>query len=214
MSPAFPGANAPSLSHDDLMRLPIRQYEGEVVVVRQAQEVAPALARLTGEAILGFDTETRPAFRRGEKHPPALVQLAGAGCVVLFQVRHVGVPPPLVALLSAPAPVKAGVAVRDDLLALQEMAPFGPAGFVDLGDVARRAGLRVHGLRNLAAALLGFRVSKSAQTSNWGRPELEPRQIRYAATDAWVSRELCVRFADAGLLPALGGGATTARNGV
>ena len=66
---------------------------------------------------------------------------------------------------------------------------------VDLAALARARGIKAQGLRSLAASLLGFRISKSAQCSNWERDELSPQQIRYAATDAWVGRELYARLA-------------------
>jgi ribonuclease D len=82
------------------------------------------------------------------------------------------------------------VALNHDIKKLKELGAFKPAGFVDLGDVARQAGIKNHGLRGLAAVLLGFRISKQAQVSNWERKNLTPEQVTYAATDAWVSREL------------------------
>jgi ribonuclease D len=91
------------------------------------------------------------------------------------------------------------VAVRDDIKALQRLLPFLPAGFVDLGTCARSAGLETSGLRSLAANLLDARISKNAQCSNWGSKNLTQQQIRYAATDAWISRELYTCMRDLGV---------------
>jgi len=159
-----------------------------------------ALAALTAETLLGFDTETRPAFRKGQSFTPALVQLAGATCVYLFQLNRVPFDDALAGLLANPGIVKAGVAVRDDIKALQALTDFEPGGFLDLGDQARDLGLRTNGLRNLSANFLGFRISKGAQRSNWDTATLTPKQVNYAATDAWVSRELCLRLATLGLV--------------
>jgi ribonuclease D len=98
--------------------------------------------------------------------------------------------PALCRLLANPQIVKAGVALDRDVQELNKLAPFTPAGFVDVGELAKRAGCMHHGLRGLATLLLGFRVSKSSQTSNWANATLTPAQIEYAATDAWVGREL------------------------
>jgi ribonuclease D len=61
---------------------------------------------------------------------------------------------------------------------------------MDLGNIAKKAGIKNHGLRGLAAVLLGLRISKGAQTTNWARDVLTRQQIQYAATDAWVGRKL------------------------
>ena len=95
--------------------------------------------------------------------------------------------------------VKAGVAVRDDIAGLKKLYNFKAGAFVDLGQVSSELKMQTHGLRNLAANLLGFRISKSAQCSNWAKDELLPKQIIYAATDAWVSRELYLAFARLGV---------------
>jgi ribonuclease D len=145
---------------------------------------------LRREPLLGFDTETRPSFRKGEKHPPALVQLALEERVWVVQLRKTGLTEELAALLADPRVLKAGVGTRDDLRALQEVRPFEPAGFVDLGDLAKTRGLAERGVRSLAQRFLGGRISKGTQTSNWGAPVLTKRQLRYAATDAWACYKL------------------------
>jgi ribonuclease D len=96
--------------------------------------------------------------------------------------------------------VKTGVALRDDVRELWRIREFAPAGFLDLSETAGRLQLRTNGLRNLAANLLGFRISKRAQCSNWARRELTPKQIVYAATDAWISRELYIHLRSHGLI--------------
>ena len=93
-------------------------------------------------------------------------------------------------ILTDAAIIKAGVAPSFDLHSLQELAPFSPAGFVDLSTMARQRAIKNHGLRGLAALVCGVRISKSARTSNWANPQLSPQQIQYAATDAWISREI------------------------
>ncbi len=166
--------------------MPAGRWEGEVLLVRREEDIVPALARLRGKPVLGFDTETRPSFRRGVSYPPALVQLACADCAVLFQVGRIGLPEGLKALLSDASVVKAGVAVGRDVQDLQAFSFFQPGGFVELGDLAERAGLKARGLRGLAAEVLGLRIAKGQRTSNWARDVLTSSQVTYAATDAWI----------------------------
>jgi ribonuclease D len=187
--PGRPGFDR-RMNKDEINACPMQQWEGPVSVVRTGTELAAAMDRLAGESLLGFDTETRPAYKVGESYLPSLLQLAGATEVFIFQLKALGLAPPLRELLADPAVVKAGVGLDYDHRELAKLSHFRAGGFVDLGDLAKRAEIKNHGLRGLAAVLLGFRISKGAQTSNWANEVLAPHQIRYAATDAWVGRQL------------------------
>ncbi len=178
------------MQKDEINERPIRRYEGKIHLIRSASELPAAVSQLEKESILGFDTETRPAYRKGESYPPALLQLAGENEVYIFQLRFTGLPGPLLGILANPNIIKAGVSLNYDIRELRNMAQFEPGGFVDIGELAKKNGIQNHGLRGLAAVLLGFRISKSAKTTNWDRSELMQGQILYAATDAWVGREL------------------------
>lgn len=181
--------------------MPLRRYEGPITVVRTEKQRTRALKEMEGETLLGFDTETRPVFKKGRKPgPPSLIQLATAERAYVFQINILSLCNGMCDLLADEDIIKTGVAVRDDILGLQRLADFKPAGFIDLSDVTAKAKMQTHGLRNMAANLLGFRISKSAQCSNWAKDKLTPQQINYAATDAWVSRELYVALADLGLI--------------
>ncbi|MCL2459018.1 MAG: 3'-5' exonuclease domain-containing protein 2 [Desulfobulbus sp.] len=182
------------MSTEAINALPLACWQGTIHCVRTAEEAEEAAVRLASANLLGFDTETRPAFRKGQKFAPSLLQLAAEDEVVLVQLERTGLPVPLRELLENPAIVKAGVAPDFDLKKLQELHPFRPAGFVDLARMASARGIRHHGLRGLAAVVCGLRISKSARTSNWASPQLTPRQVRYAATDAWIGREIYLRL--------------------
>ena len=182
--------------------LPIRRYEGEVCLVATPQDMARALADIRQESVIGFDTETRPAFKKGESHLPCLVQAATARTVYLFQLRQLDVFQVLAELLAEPRTVKVGVALANDLRPLRQLFPFMEQNVLDLGVVARRCSLTQTGLRNLAGIFLGFRIPKGARTSNWAAPHLSAAQITYAATDAWACRELFLQFQSLGLVPA------------
>jgi len=188
-----------SVSREEVNALPIRRYEGEVRVVSAPQDLAPALADILQEAVVGFDTETRPAFRPGESYPPSLAQVATARGVYLFQVRHREAAAAVAQMLASAHVVKAGVGLADDLKALKKLVEFSERSIVDLGAVATRHGLKQTGVRNLTGLFLGFRIPKGTKTSNWARSQLTSQQIAYAATDAWACRELYLRFSTLGL---------------
>ena len=197
----IPEAHLRAFTKDDINALPLRRYEGPVEVVRTDAQRVKAIKEMAGETLLGFDTETRPVFRKGKKPgPPSLVQLATRDVVYVFQIGVLPMCNGLCDLLADDRIIKTGVAVRDDILGLQRLAEFAPARFVDLSDISARANMQTHGLRNLAANLLGFRISKSAQCSNWAKDKLSPQQVNYAATDAWISRELYLAFDRLGLI--------------
>jgi len=192
---------AQRLSKAEINELPLRQYNGPIHLIQNSADAKQAASTLSAETLLGFDTETRAAFRAGDRYSPSLLQLAGADAVFLFQLELTGLIPELCEILSDPDIVKAGVAIRDDLKELRKLAPFQPAGFVELASCAKKAKISNLGLRGLGALLLGFRISKGAQVSNWAKQKLTPGQIAYAATDAWVGREIYLSMDRRGLIP-------------
>ena len=187
------------LSKEAINSLPLFHYEGKVTLVRAPKELEAAVSRLSREKVLGFDTETPPAFRKGKSHAPTLVQLAGSREVVLFPFKWQPLGSGLISLFENPGITKTGVAVHDDMRFLAKIAPFKPQSVIDLSVVAQSNKIENLGLRGLAALFLGLRISKSEQCSNWGNIELSPRQIRYAATDAWASRAIYLAMNDLGL---------------
>jgi ribonuclease D len=183
-----------SISRDALNELPIRRYAGPVHVVARHSELEPAMQDILAEGVVGFDTETRPAFRPGESYLPSLVQFATASAVYLLRVQQPDLFEATREILASERIVKAGVSVTDDLRNLKRLFEFEARSVVDLGQIAERVGLRQTGLRNLAGMFLGARIPKGAKTTNWAARHLTPQQIVYAATDAWVCRELYMRF--------------------
>ena len=190
---------ARSISREDMAKLPIRRYEGRVCVVATREDLEEARSDFREESVVGLDTETRPAFKKGESHLPCLVQVAAARAVYLFQLRRTEVHPVLAELLADPRIVKAGVSLKDDMRALKKVFAFEENNLLDLGQVARAGGSGQTGVRNLAGIFLGFRIPKGTSTSNWAARALSVKQIAYAATDAWVCRELVLKFRALGL---------------
>lgn len=189
------------LSCEEINAMPLCHYEGAVQVIRSLDDWKRALPDLRSADLLGFDTETRPSFRKGRRNSPALIQLATGTAVYLVQLAFLPFGPHIVEILANPDQVKAGVGIRDDMRDLAKVYDFEPAGLVDLGGVARAHKLPSQGLRTLAANFFGWRISKGSQCSNWSLMELTPRQIAYAATDAWIGRLIFLRMCEMGLIP-------------
>jgi len=182
------------LEKQEINALPLKAYGGEIFIINTLQDVKTSCSILQKENILGFDTETRPAFHKGEYYAPSIIQLAGEKSVYIFQLHQVGFCNPLKQLLSNRGVLKCGVAIGRDLSELNLLSEFIPRGFIDLGELARKSLVPHHGLRGLAAYFLHFRISKQAQISNWNIKTLKKKQIIYAATDAWLGRELYLKF--------------------
>lgn len=168
----------------------MRAYDGPIHLINEREQLAGAIEKIAAEKIIGFDTETRPAFERGVVYPPALLQLATAHEAYVFQFQALGGLGLLREVLEDGGMIKAGVAISDDIKQLNDCWKFKPRNFIEIGTMAREMGFKQTGLRSLAGLLLGFRISKKEQRSNWARANLSRSQIVYAATDAWVSREL------------------------
>ena len=184
-----------SISREELASLPIRRYEGEVRLLETAQALEREAAAIRREGVLGFDTETRPAFRKGESYPPSLVQLAGEAVVWIFPLQRLDCSTALKTIFEHPSVVKAGIGVADDLKQMKKLFAFEEANVVDVGALARRQGVEQTGLRNLGGIVLGYRIPKGSRTSNWGAARLTRQQIAYAAMDAWAARALYLRLA-------------------
>ena len=185
---------AREISRAEMGALPIRRYEGPVHVVAGHPDLQQAMQDIVRERVVGFDTETRPAFSPGESYLPSLVQFATASAVYLLQAQQQDLFGAMREILSSEKIVKVGVSVTDDMRNLKKLFEFDERSVVDLGKVAKRHGLKQTGVRNLAGIFLGTRIPKGAKTTNWAARRLTPRQIAYAATDAWTCRELYLRF--------------------
>jgi ribonuclease D len=179
-----------TITPEEINKLPLRSFEGKTVVVSEPEDLPKILKEIEKHPVVGFDTETRPSFKKGQVYQVSLLQLAIPGKAFLIRVNHTGVTKEITDLFENENVIKAGVGIRDDLKALQKHRKFEPANCFDLSTLAKQAGLQVESVKKLAALLLGFRISKSAQTSNWEAPTFTQKQIEYAATDAWVCLEL------------------------
>ena len=187
-------ATAQSISREEMSALTIQRYEGLVRLVASRADIRRATNDICRERIVGFDTETRPAFKSGESYLPSLVQFATADAVYLFRVQQQDCSAAMREIFSSNKITKVGVSVNDDLSNLRKLFEFEETKVLDLGKIAKSHGLKQTGVRNLAGIFLGTRIPKGATTTNWAARRLTERQISYAATDAWVCRELYLRF--------------------
>ncbi len=178
------------LDKETINQFPLIRFQGSIKVAENSKAFHRYAAKLRKQRVLGFDIECKPNFRRGPNNPPALLQLATSDQAFLFRLYPVMKLGPLAEILENPDIIKTGVAVKDDLQSLNKIEEVKPAGFEDLAQLAQSLKIEQTGLRNLTAIFFRHRLSKSAQLSNWQKRPLTPSQINYAATDAWISREL------------------------
>ena len=178
------------LDKETINELPLIRFHGAINVAEDSKSFNRFASRLKKQRVLGFDIECKPNFKRGPNNPPALIQLATADQAFLFRLFPVMKLGRLIEILEDPEIIKTGVAIKDDLKNLNKIEDFNPAGFEDLATLAKSLEVEQTGLRNLTAIFFRQRLSKSAQLSNWQKRPLTPSQINYAATDAWISREL------------------------
>lgn len=185
---------APNIDNDEIVKLPRLSFAGEAFVISTEEELWDKIKLFSTSSILGFDTESKPSFKKGRNNGIALVQLSDEKTALIIRVKEVGLPNELVAILENEKIVKVGAAIRDDLKGLKSIRNFNPKGFVDLQQIAGNYNIEGQSVRKLAAIVLGVRVSKSQQLSNWEAESLSFAQIDYAATDAWVCREIYLKL--------------------
>lgn len=177
------------LTNEDIDQLPLDQFRGQIMLVDTPELVQQAADEMMAETILGFDTETRPSFKRGVSYRTALLQLSSKNKAWLVRINRIGLPQSIVKILENKNIVKAGVAIRDDIKGLQKWHPFVPNNFVELQNMALENGIEDFSLKKLAAHIMGIKISKRQRLSNWEAGALTIPQISYAATDAWVGLE-------------------------
>ncbi|MBR2103872.1 MAG: galactokinase [Bacteroidales bacterium] len=178
------------ISKEDLNELPLKAFEGTIEVIDSPGKVAACVKYLSRQSVLGFDTETKPCFSRGSKNKVALLQLSTEERAYLIRTCNIGLPKQIAGILANPKIIKTGVAINDDVLGLQRWTQFAPAGFVDLSKYSTKFGIEACGLKKLSGIVLGFRISKSQQVSNWEEEKLKNSQKIYGATDAWVGLKI------------------------
>ncbi len=178
-----------TITPEEIAACELSWFKGEIVLVDNLKTFRQVFPRLLSSEILGFDTETKPNFKKGRKNKVSLLQLANADLACLFRINKIGIPDELVELLSDPLITKAGVAIHDDLRFLAGVRKFNPEGFIDLQPFVKNFGIKSSGLKKLCAIILGFRISKRQQVTDWeARNFLKPSRYMRQQMHGFVMR--------------------------
>lgn len=185
-----------SITPQELEKLEFASFPGRIIVIDSVgAEFNRAIAYLRSQKVIGFDTETRPTFTPSQpRYNVSLLQLSGPDRAYLFRVNKMGMHRRLCNLLASEKVIKVGAAIHDDIRGLQKLHGFQPAAFEDLQKIGWEWGIRDKAVKKMAAIILGFRISKTQQLSNWEAETLSESQQKYAATDAWVCREMYLKL--------------------
>ncbi len=175
-----------NITKEEIEKLPLGHFDGEMILVDTLPKLKKAVLFLKKQTEIGFDTETKPAFVKGQKNHVALLQLSTNKKAFLFRIHHLKSLNILFELFANPNIIKIGADIGQDLSALQKVSPFKVNGFIDIQKYSCEFGIIDNGLKKLAAIVLGIKISKSQRLTNWEAPELTQSQMLYAATDAWV----------------------------
>ncbi len=186
MNPRFPE----HISNEELQELPSGAFEGEIEVIDNEDSALKACEVLRAAGAIGFDTETRPSFRKGVTNTVALLQLSTSTRAFLFRICDMPLPQCVAELFEDTSVLKIGAAIRDDIRTLQHSRKFTSGGFIDLQHIVNEYGIAELSVRKFGGIVLGIRISKAQRLSNWEAKTLTPAQQSYAATDAWVCLEV------------------------
>ncbi len=174
------------ISKEEVATLELIQYEGPICVIDSMEAFEKEIEQIEREPVLGFDTETRPSFKKGKVYPTSLIQISSLEQSWILRVNRIGYPKRLLELLSGEVPLKIGLGLQDDLRRLRSDFQFEPHGFLDLQSYVAAFRIDEKGLKKISGIVLNRRISKSQQVSNWDADVLSEAQLRYAATDAWI----------------------------
>ncbi|MDO5665224.1 MAG: 3'-5' exonuclease [Bacteroidia bacterium] len=179
-----------TISKEEVAELPVEIFTGKIVVVSHENEAKKAIAELLKHSEIGFDTETKPAFKRGQVHKVALMQLSTTDVCYLFRLNKIGYPDELDEIICNPDIKKIGLSLRDDFAAIRKRSEKKPQNFIDLQTFVDQYGIDDNGLQRIYAILFGKKISKNQRLSNWEAHHLTEAQKSYAAIDAWA----CLRI--------------------
>lgn len=179
-----------SITKELIAKLPRVQFKGKIRVIDSDETMEEAISTLRQSNILGFDTESKPVFRKGTKTHVSLIQISAGDTCFLFRVRMINNISPLKEILENKDIVKVGLSIHDDFHTLSNNYNFKPKGFIDLQNIVSKHKISNMSLQKLYAILFDERISKSQQLSNWDAVELTSPQMSYAAIDAWA----CVKI--------------------
>lgn len=181
-----------TITPEEIELLDLAAFPGTIHVISQpGPDLDYAVEHLSSQRLIGFDTETKPIFQAHQpRNHTALLQLSSESEAFLFRLHDLGLPQAVADIMANPYITKIGAAVHDDIRGLQHYCPFEPHRFMDLQSFGEEFGIKEKSVRKMAAIILGCKVSKAQQCSNWEADPLSEAQQLYAATDAWI----CVKM--------------------
>jgi len=174
------------IEKSEITAMPTVTFPGRIITINTAADVDKVVKALSKEKLLGFDTETRPAFRKGVQYKVSLLQLSTSDTCFLIRLCNTGMPESLISLLENSKILKIGVSLHDDYQSLARRKRFKAGGFFDLQKYVSGFGIEEMSLQKIYAIIFGERISKNQQLSNWEQDILTDKQKQYAATDAWA----------------------------
>ena len=175
-----------TITKEEIAKMPREVFPGRIVVVDTKEGLTEALTYLSSFPEIGFDTETRPNFRKNSHHKMSLIQLSVDDVCFLIRLNKFRkIPRMLETFLKNKDIRKVGLSLRDDFNGLQGLTKISPHNFIDLQQHVQQFGIDEMSLQKIYAILFGKRISKSKQLSNWDAVILTEPQMRYAALDAW-----------------------------
>lgn len=172
--------------------LPVVTFPGRVITIITPGEAEKAVDYLLQSDIMGVDTETKPAFHRGEQNKVALLQVSNRDTCFLFRLNIIGITPAIKRLLEDKTVKKIGLSWHDDIRGLEEREPFKPGLFIDLQDIVGEIGIKDLSLQKIYANIFHAKISKRQRLTNWEATPLSDKQKQYAAIDAWS----CIQIYD------------------
>ena len=186
---------------EDIKNYPLIKFDGRIHVIDSASDIAVCLKTISKFTVLGFDTETKPSFKKGVSHNVSLLQIAAGDNVFIFRLNKCGLPKTITRVFSNPAILKVGIDIKNDLLGLKKINSFQEFNFLDLNQLALDKGFKSIGAIKLSIMLLGFRISKKQRLSDWSSDNLTNSQLDYAAIDAWICPKILESFKNRLLYP-------------
>lgn len=179
-----------AISKERLNELPAVRYHGNITVVETPEMEEAALKDLSNYHEVGFDTETKPSFKKGKLNNVSLIQVSTGERCYLFRLNKLGFTPGIRHFMEDEGIVKIGLSLKDDFSVLHRNCEFAPKGFVDLQSYVKEYSISDMSLSKIYGILFGERISKNQRLSNWEAPVLTEGQQVYASIDAWA----CLRI--------------------
>jgi ribonuclease D len=175
-----------SITKEEIALFPVEEFKERVIIINTKKDAALAVEYLLNFSTVGFDTETRPSFKKGQRFKIALMQIATEEVCFLFRLNRIGIPKVLEDFLCSGTVLKVGLSLRDDFDAIRKRAEIHPENFLDLQDYVKRFGIKDASLQKIYAILFRRKISKGQRLTNWEADNLSESQKKYAALDAWA----------------------------